>query len=207
MIKKGLISLFLLCAILSTGFNQACNFKVDALGFSYKPIKVLRASYEQIFYEKYGAILTIEQGKYGTFKEIPANSLTGTEETVSSMRGWGFMGQWRYYYYLKEGYDPYGFFGGFHYKFRKVEEEYIPLRIKTSAIIHNLGVNLGYKYTYTPITFEVLFGYGFPLVNWFDPNQRDQIPDKAKFDLSDFKTSMRIELTVGVMLDYILRLD
>jgi hypothetical protein len=206
MLKKGWISIFLLISATTAGIGQAYNFKVDALAYSYKPLKVLRASYEQIFYENYGLLLTVEQGKYGVIKEVPQNSLTDTKETIATLRGWGFMAQARYYYYMKEGFDPHGFFGGIHYKYRKVKEEYIPLRINSSAIIHNIGINVGYKYCYTPLTFEFLIGYGIPIVKWFEPNQRDLILDK-KFDLGDFKTSMRIELTVGIMLDYILRQD
>lgn len=207
MIRKGLISVLLLCWMLPAGMSQAYNLKVDALGFSYKPIKVLRVSYEHIFDEKIGVIISAEQGKYGSIKEIATNSLTDTEVTISTLEGWGLMAQARYYYYIKEGYDPHGLFGGVHYKYRKVGEEYIPLRIKTTALIHNFGLNVGYKYTYTPITFEFLFGYGIPVVNWFEPNQRNLIPDNRKFDISDFVTSMRLELTVGIMLDYVLRPD
>ena len=206
MLKKGWIGLLLLISITTSCLGQVYNFKVDALAYSYAPFKVLRASYEQILDEKYGFLLTIEQGKYGLIKEIPKNSLTDTKETIANLRGWGLMAQARYYYYMEDGFDPHGFFGGIHYKYRKVKEEYIPLRINTSAIIHNIGVNVGYKYCYTPLTFEFLIGYGVPVVKWFEPNQRDLIPDK-KFDLTDFKTSMRIELSVGIMLDYILRQD
>jgi hypothetical protein len=207
MIRKGLICVLFLSWMLPSVIGQACNFKLDALGFSYKPIKVLRVSYEQIFEEKFGVIVTFEQGKYGSFKEIPANSLSGNETTVSSLQGWGLMAEARYYYYIKEGFDPHGLFGGIYYKYRKVGEEYHPWRIKTTALIHNFGLNAGYKYTYTPISFEFLFGYGVPLANWFEPNQRSLIPIEHQFEISNFKSSMRLELTVGVMLDYILRQD
>lgn len=207
MVKKGLISALLLCLTLPVVICQAYNFKVDALAFSYKPIKVLRVSYEQIFEKKIGVIVTFEQGKYGSYKAVPDNSLTGDEHTVSMLHGWGLMAQARYYYYLEEGFDPHGLFGGIHYKYRKLEEEYIPQRIKTNALVHNFGLNVGYKYTYTPITFEFLFGYGLPVANWFEPNQRSLIPLEHKFDISNFISSMRLELTVGIMLDYVLRSD
>lgn len=202
MITKRLTSVFLFLLFSILGFSQNSNIRLDLLGIGYKPLSAFRVSYEQVIKTHFAFLLGAEQGTYSKIESGTIN--TGTKQTISTIKGWGIMPQARYYPIIKDKYSPKGFFIGTHYRFRRVEEYYKPLNLYTSASAHNFGVNAGYKYSFNQINLEILVGFGKAWSKWDEPNERDKITG-LKEELNDENSSMRLELTIGLMLDYLLK--
>jgi hypothetical protein len=196
--KKGTKVLTLLFVILSyVSVAQQNVAKVDVFGFIAPAHNVFRVSFERTLNDHWSGLLTFEKGRYDI---VQRGSVNGT--VLSSLRdsyylkGWGVMGEARYYLFNGTKRAPFGLFTGVHYKFRSLTE-YSEPGLVTDGVAHTFGLNTGYKLAISRITFDFLFGFGWAKGKYETPNQRGQIDDFSRNDLNDFGNSVRVEASVG----------
>ena len=71
--------------------------------------------------------------------------------------------------------------------------------IKNDAITGDVGLNMGYKFSFGEMSLELLTGYGKAYGKWRSETGRDQIDNFYKMKFSDFENRFRFEVTFGVV--------
>jgi hypothetical protein len=184
--------------------------KLDVVGLP-SDLRVIRPSIETTITHNITALLYYENGKYATGTTQQGTS--GTPHEVYKLTGWGLMPELRYYIFSKNNKAPYGFFAEAFFRFRKVEEKYDgedkttyngsssqkKIHILTYGTAYNDGVDIGYKWARGNLIAELLAGYGVAWGKWEEENDRNQIPEFYKVNLSDATNALRYEISIGLI--------
>ncbi len=200
-IKLNILLLLLITPFSFNCFAQYNSVKVDVLSpIIYGDLWMYQGSFERNFPQKFSIITSVGYGKFG-------NSLTSTPTgyiEYSSIKGWIFTPEFRYYFFAKRNSYNKGFFSGIHFRYRYLTEKMdypyteTPLKISTKGSFFDYGLNIGYKNHYKRFLLETLLGYGHILGNWNQSNERNQIPSMFRNDFSGEPTNaIRLEISVG----------
>jgi hypothetical protein len=202
---KGVnLNILLLLLITSFGFNcfaQYNSVKVDILAPSLsRDLYIYQGSFERNFPQKYSIIASVGYGKYS---HSFFNSATGPVE-YSSVKGWSFIPEFRYYFFAKKDSYNKGFFTGIHFRYRYLTEKVDypfpdrPINRSTKGSFFDYGPNIGYKNYYKRFLIETLLGYGHIFGSWNQSNERDQYVLSSQNEFSDKPTNaIRLEISVG----------
>jgi hypothetical protein len=200
----------ILLLILFTGASMSAQYvspRVDLIGILARDLKVFRPSLEYAFHKNLSVNVAYENGKFesGT-KQV--NFATPME--VYSVKGYGGVGEFRYYPFTKERRAPAGFFVGPYFGYRNISERYtgddarlstnlnsVPADITTQGIRYQYGAAIGYKGHIGVFALETVFGFGGANIQWSLPNDRDRLED-IYFDSGGDNLSLRLEINLGL---------
>jgi hypothetical protein len=191
--KSVCLKFFLVLQLLGSDicFAQHNVVKVDALGLLYPGLTVFRPSYERNFGKYTSLLLNFEIGTYETGSSGKVGSSTVEEQY--SMKGWGFMPEFRAYPFGKKKDAPVGFFFGVHLRHRWLHENYqgkdndVPsnngfpptpapvVNVKGQGSLTDFGWTFGYKAKAGKVIFEPLIGYGVGIASGFSYPERSKI--------------------------------
>jgi hypothetical protein len=202
--KFFLVLNLILCLSLTSTYSQKNVISAEPIGLFWNGN--LRLDYERVFSNSFTYKLGFEFGEFtssnkgGPFLSSPSSTIDEATESYS-IRGWGFLPEFRYYP-IKKIKTPKGLFFGIFLRYRSFTEKYkepYVTEISSKGNSTNLGISSGYKFIFGRFVLEPLIAYGTSSIKWDSPYIHKNVDDFYTKDLDHFG-SFRFELNLGIAL-------